>query len=218
VVRTVCPQSTGHGAPDGALFEPLLDEEADDSDAEEGAPAAFTTAKDDKSACIVDRASPLARLSFSFMFPTLKAGFAGQLTQAKLGAVPKVQRTSHVNREFEAAWGEQRRLHGKKASVAWALARAFFGPFATASLCKAVYDCLQFVGPQVLNAIILYLDPTAQPASWVAWVGENYQGYFIVLVLLCSGLFQVRVRLPGSKVKVCREHDECSLLGVLPTP
>lgn len=186
---------------DGALFEPLLHEEENGVDdvEEEATAAAFTTAKDDKGICIVDRASLLARLSFSFMFPTLKAGFAGQLTQAKLGAVPKVQRTSHVNREFEAAWAAQRSAHGKKASVAWALARAFFGPFATASLCKAVYDCLQFVGPQVLNAIILYLDPTAQPAFWVAWVGEKYQGYFIVLVLLCSGLFQVRLpELPSS--------------------
>jgi hypothetical protein len=56
---------------------------------------------------------------------------------------------------------------------------------------------LQFIGPQVLNAIILYLDPTATPAVWVAWLPANYQGHFIVLVLLASGLFQVRASRPG---------------------
>jgi hypothetical protein len=72
---------------------------------------------------------------------TLQAGFAGKLTQEKLGAVPAEQRTSHVNREFETAWAKQKQK--KHPSLAWALANAFFGPFLTASLCKGVYDCLQ---------------------------------------------------------------------------
>ncbi|GJQ15581.1 hypothetical protein GpartN1_g7372.t1 [Galdieria partita] len=58
----------------------------------------------------------------------------------------------------------------KHPSVAFAVGRAFGWKFLRAAPLKFVYDCLQFVGPVVLNGILVYLK---QPSESV-WVGLGY--------------------------------------------
>ncbi|EME26321.1 Multidrug resistance-associated protein 1 [Galdieria sulphuraria] len=58
----------------------------------------------------------------------------------------------------------------KQPSVALAIGRAFGWPFLKAAPLKFVYDCLQFVGPVVLNGILVYLK---QPSESVL-VGLGY--------------------------------------------
>jgi len=185
---------------DGSLQEPLLaavhgEEDAETRREQEAPPSSSAFASgpaDDKGESVADTAGVLSKLSFAFLFPMLAMGFGGTLTQEKLLPVPKPQRTSTVNADFLEAWSQEL-ARSKKPNLANALVHAFGRPFILASIFKAVYDCLQFVGPQVLHAVITYLDPNAPAPAWVAWVPEDMQGYYIVAVLFFSGLLQTAV-------------------------
>jgi len=79
----------------------------------------------------------------------------------------------------------------------WALAVAFGGQFYGALLLKLLYDCLQFVGPNLLDAIITYLDDfSAGKRGATAGVGYGYVAtLFGVSVLATALLHQYFLRV-----------------------
>ena len=116
--------------------------------------------------------------------------------------------------EFERRWEEEKRRVGwdeeeergggddrrKEPSLARALALAYGGDFARAGVLKLVHDLCVFVGPRVLNGLILYLRDPVSPAS----VGLRLTTYVTaaqLLMSLCLRHYFFRCYLAGLRVR-----------------
>eukprot|EP00238_Polyblepharides_amylifera_P013256 CAMPEP_0196578562 /NCGR_PEP_ID=MMETSP1081-20130531/7432_1 /TAXON_ID=36882 /ORGANISM="Pyramimonas amylifera, Strain CCMP720" /LENGTH=1552 /DNA_ID=CAMNT_0041897827 /DNA_START=34 /DNA_END=4692 /DNA_ORIENTATION=+ len=180
------PSSSRAEEEEEGLTQPLLQADTSAAPQQDSVPDAASAEN------VVDKASWWSLLTFSFLFPLLDLSNKGQVKQEALYPVPHSQDTHRVNDAFVAAWALE--CEGsKKPSLTRALVHAFFRPFILAAVFKCIYDSLQFVGPQVLNAVITYLDPEMTPSKWVSWLPDHLQGYFIVAVMFVSGLLQTCV-------------------------
>ncbi|KAK3276724.1 hypothetical protein CYMTET_15230 [Cymbomonas tetramitiformis] len=170
-----------------SLETPLLGAAA--AEAEGEAKPGFGTLK-----APLESASLISRLLFLWLSPILSVGYKRPLKEADLYALPTQDKGEEVIKRFQKEWAKEMdpdpKLNPKPDPKLYrALMRAFGRPFLFAALFKLGYDCLQFVGPQVLHAVITYLGSgAAEP--WVAWVPSNLQGYYLVGVLLTASILQ----------------------------
>ncbi|KAG7362244.1 multidrug ABC transporter permease/ATPase [Nitzschia inconspicua] len=81
----------------------------------------------------------------------------------KIPPLPPEDSTDHVfYDEFERLWKQQQQQQTEPPSLVKCLWKAFHPLFVSAGILKAVHDCLQFVGPQVLNGLIRFLREPAE--------------------------------------------------------
>lgn len=104
------------------------------------------------SASPADAAGLLSRVTFSWMSPTLAAGYAAPLEQEGLPALPAEDACAAVGAAFDTAAAA--RPHRGLAATLWA---AHGRTFAAAALFKLTFDALQFTGPVLLNGLITFL-------------------------------------------------------------
>jgi ABC-type multidrug transport system fused ATPase/permease subunit len=141
---------------------PLLPGDDDGDDDDVGEITKETTATNNA----YEGASIWSQLIFGWLDPLLEHGnFKNQLDPEDLELSPLASEdsTSHVMKVFQEAWDkEQNQKDHRPPSLTRALFVAFGWDFIKAGFLKVINDCLQFVGPQVLNGMVQYIrDPDA---------------------------------------------------------
>jgi len=107
-----------------------------------------------------------SRLTFQWFVPVLQRGNEKQKLDAKdldLVPLPADCTTERLIDDFERCWREELRSSGNNPSLLRALYRAFGRDYVSAGLLKLVNDLCTFVGPQFLNAMILFLRSEEAP-------------------------------------------------------
>eukprot|EP00958_Prasinococcus_capsulatus_P009509 scaffold926_cov408-Prasinococcus_capsulatus_cf.AAC.38 len=122
------------------------------------------------------------------MNPVFRVGYKRPLDRGDIYDLPAHTKAAEIDEIIEDEWTRQLK---KKHPRLWvALGRGFWSPFIGAFFLKTTYDVLQFVGPQVLQAITKYLDAkhskdneSADPPFWATFVPEDFRGWYYVLIL-----------------------------------
>jgi len=130
----------------------------------------------------------ISALLFTYMNPVFRVGYKRPLDRGDIYDLPAHTKAAEIDEIIEDEWTRQLK---KKHPRLWvALGRGFWSPFIGAFFLKTTYDVLQFVGPQVLQAITKYLDAkhskdneSADPPFWATFVPEDFRGWYYVLIL-----------------------------------
>lgn len=133
------------------------------------------------------RAGCLSLLTFSWLNPLMRIGSKGTVDDEDLYPLHASDTTTNLAQSLDYMWNQEKRIAegGGKASLVRALRRAFGAPFMAVAGLKFLYDTLNFMGPQLLKAIITYLSDTDGGA--VGW------GWFYVGLLVASNIVQTLV-------------------------
>jgi len=107
-------------------------------------------------------------LTFSWMENLLKKGNEKPLEMEDLYKLPYEDCAEGVYKRFKRGWLLQLNT-AEEPSLTWAFFHAFGRPFLTAALLKLVHDSSLFVGPQLLNALINFLNDPSEPMSTGLW-------------------------------------------------
>ena len=125
-------------------------------------------------------------LTFSWMEQLLKTGNEKPLEMADLGKLAYQDSAEGVYKKFKHGWVEQ--LHSTDSpSLTMAFFHAFGTPFLTAAFLKLVHDSALFVGPQLLNALINFLNDPSQPMETGLWY---VFGFFVTNLVMSLCLRQ----------------------------
>lgn len=103
----------------------------------------------------------------------MKLGYRKHLMETDLWALPKPDQADAIGQKLAQKWQRQRQLvrDGRKSQPSlWiALAQAYGGPYWVAAGFKAAQDVLSFLQPQLLKALLRFVDSYRtdhpQPAS-----------------------------------------------------
>jgi ATP-binding cassette subfamily C (CFTR/MRP) protein 1 len=119
-------------------------------------------------------------LLFTWIVPLLELGNTRPLEQSDLFPLAHEDQGRSVYARFMRVWRQQ--LKQATPSLAVAFITAFGYPFMVAGGLKLVHDSCLFVGPQLLNRIILFLNDPSQPKS----VGLTYVAMLFLANLTMS--------------------------------
>ena len=111
----------------------------------------------DEPECPVDYATVFSRLTFSWMTPLMKHGYAQYLTEEDLWGLAKSDTTKATGGAFAKSWDHELN-HRKKPSLWLALFRAYGGPYILAAVFKIGNDLSAFAQPQLLRFLISFID------------------------------------------------------------
>lgn len=123
-----------------------------------------------------DTSGPWQKLVFGWMAVLMRLGNKKKrLDPEDLDDFPLPQdcSTDHLSQAFEEAWNHQLLLEANNSnpSLARALFQAFGFDFVVGGFClKFIHDSALFVGPQVLNGIIRFLQDENAPLSRGMWL------------------------------------------------
>jgi ATP-binding cassette, subfamily C (CFTR/MRP), member 1 len=118
-------------------------------------------------------------LLFMWIKPLLELGNKQPLDFDNLFELEDRDKAENVCASFDDAWKKQRTMKKDKPSLVMAYFHAFGTPFMMAGGLKLIHDVLIFVGPYLLNRIILFLDDPSEPLG---------NGFLYVLGLFLSNL------------------------------
>lgn len=102
-------------------------------------------------------------LLFFWIQPLLKLGNSQPLNLTDLYDLESRDQAYNIYEKFYTSWQAQLQL--PEPSLAWAFVKSFGTPFFMAGGLKLIHDCLIFVGPVLLNRIIVFLDNPDKPVS-----------------------------------------------------
>ena len=143
----------------------------------------------DEFECPYEYADVFSVLTFSWMTPLMKQGYKNFLTQDDLWNLRKRDTSKETWLEFDEAWAQE--LDKKRPSLWIAMFKAFGGPYLRGAIIKSVSDVLQFVQPQLLRLLIMFVDsyrtPNPQPVIRGAAIAI---GMFVVSVSQTAALHQ----------------------------
>ena len=111
----------------------------------------------------MDASSWLSRLTFGWLSPLLERGNTKRrldLDDLRDLPLPHDDSTAHVMDQFRRSWAEEVQRTSSKGSVptlARVLWNAYYIDFCNAGILKLIHDIFQFVGPQVLKGLIIYI-------------------------------------------------------------
>ncbi|CAG8453187.1 17142_t:CDS:10 [Gigaspora rosea] len=145
--------------------------------------AEYELIEDDPKTSPEEGANIFSRLTFYWMTPLMKLGHEKYLVLSDLWNLNAEDRSKKISADFEAAWKNQ--LSKKNPSLLKALIVSFGGPFAFAAFFKASQDLLNFVQPQLLKQLILFVsrqDDVDKPSA--LW------GYCIAAMMFLTAVFQ----------------------------
>lgn len=136
--------------------------------------------------CPEEYATVFSRLTFSWITPLMKQGYATYLTEDDLWGLARTDTTKATGSAFEKAW--QYELDNRKHPSLWrALFRAYGGPYMLAAVFKIGNDISQFTQPQLLRFLISFVGSYSRE-------GEEPQpvikGAAIALAMFALAVFQ----------------------------
>ncbi|CAG8473230.1 8866_t:CDS:10 [Racocetra persica] len=131
-----------------------------------------------------ENANIFSRLTFYWMTPLMKLGHEKYLVLSDLWNLNSEDRSKTISTGFEAVWKKE--LSKKNPSLFKALVISFGGPFAFAAFFKAIQDMLNFVQPQLLKQIMIFVsqqddDEDKPSALW---------GYSIAAMMFLTAILQ----------------------------
>lgn len=103
-------------------------------------------------------------LTFSWIRPLLKVGNARPLVMEDLYELPEMDTAEFIYRQFRHYWSEQ--VSKSNPSLISAFFHAFGKPFIAAGGLKFVHDNCLFLGPYLLNKLLIYLNTPSQTLSY----------------------------------------------------
>lgn len=107
-------------------------------------------------------------LTFSWMEKLLKTGNERPLEMEDLYKLAYEDSAEGVYKKFKQGWLQQIKTE-ETPSLTMAFFHAFGKPFMAAALLKLVHDSSLFVGPQLLNALINFLNDPNEPLETGLW-------------------------------------------------
>lgn len=110
----------------------------------------------DEDECPYNYADIFSVLTFSWMTPMMKFGYDNYLTQDDLWNLRRRDTTRATLDDLSQAWDQE--LTKKKPSLWIALFKAFGGPYLRGTIIKSGSDMLAFVQPQLLRALIAFIN------------------------------------------------------------
>ncbi|RXK42574.1 hypothetical protein M231_00128 [Tremella mesenterica] len=161
------------------------DEALNGVDALNGAGSVSGKNEDGDMECPVLTANFYERLTFSWLTPMLSLGTRKFLGEEDMWSLPPNDSAEALSERLQATWSRQLELvrqHKKsKPSLKVAIAKAYGGPYLVAGMLKALYDCLNFLQPQLLRLLLNYVSSwgTDHPMPPIA-------GYAITLLMFIS--------------------------------
>jgi ABC-type multidrug transport system fused ATPase/permease subunit len=118
--------------------------------------SAYEALVDDEE-CPVEYATVFSLLTFSWMTPLMKYGYANFLAEEDLWALAKNDTTKSTGKAFQTSWQHELK-HRKKPSLWLALFRSFGGPYVIAAFFKMGNDISAFAQPQLLRLLLTWVD------------------------------------------------------------
>ncbi|KAK0621526.1 P-loop containing nucleoside triphosphate hydrolase protein [Bombardia bombarda] len=107
--------------------------------------------------CPVEYATVFSLLTFSWMTPLMKYGYAQYLTEEDLWGLASQDTTKNTGGAFDDAW--QHQLENRKRPSLWlAIWHAYSGPYILAGFFKIGNDLSAFSQPQLLRLLISFID------------------------------------------------------------
>jgi len=107
-------------------------------------------------------------LTFSWMQKLLETGNEKPLEMDDLYKLSYEDSAKGVYKKFKDGWMQQLST-AEEPSLTWAFFHAFGRPFLAAAVLKFTHDSLLFVGPQLLNALIKFLNDPSEPMETGLW-------------------------------------------------
>jgi ATP-binding cassette subfamily C (CFTR/MRP) protein 1 len=111
----------------------------------------------DEEECPVEYATVFSLLTFSWMTPLMKYGYANFLAEEDLWALAKNDATKSTGKAFEDSWQYELK-HRKNPSLWLALFRSYGGPYVIAAFFKMGNDLSAFAQPQLLRLLLNWVD------------------------------------------------------------
>eukprot|EP00668_Euglena_longa_P015617 GGOE01019733.1.p1 GENE.GGOE01019733.1~~GGOE01019733.1.p1 ORF type:complete len:1708 (+),score=434.21 GGOE01019733.1:758-5125(+) len=113
----------------------------------------------------------LARVTWSWVGPLVQTGCHRPLTEDDVWQGPAHLGARSAHWEFAAMWHEERKRLSP--SLVHALWRSFGGPFLRAGVWKLLNDASQFAGPELLGALVTFVEGN----------GPAWQGYAMAVAI-----------------------------------
>ena len=156
----------------------------------------------DEFECPYNYADVFSILTFGWMSPLMKLGYAKYLTQDDLWNLRTRDSSKQTAGDFRAAWAIESRK--KRPSLFLAIARAYGGPFLRGGLIKVLSDVSQFLQPQFLRLLIAFVSSyqTSKPQPVIRGCAISL-GMFALSVTYtsCQHQYFQRVYETGMRVR-----------------
>ena len=147
----------------------------------------------------LDTANLFSRLSFAWMQPMMSLGAQRFLNEHDMWALPRGEETHDLGNYFQHHWavltaeaaaaGEEPSATGKR-RFWFAMLRAFGRPFYVAAGYKVVQDSLAFVQPQLLRALIAFVERWELAPVDANVRGTALRGYVLAALLFITAIMQ----------------------------
>ena len=138
---------------------------------------------EDEKECPLRFADLFSRLTFSWMTPLMRTGYANFLTEHDLFNLRTTDRANVLGDSFNRAWSRQ--MKKKNGPSVWlALFRAYGMPYLTAAFFKAGQDMLAFLQPQLLRKLISFVSAYQLDESRLPIQGFSIAGAMFAVSLL----------------------------------
>ncbi|CAG8664846.1 5084_t:CDS:10, partial [Acaulospora morrowiae] len=138
---------------------------------------------DDQHANLEENASIYSRLTFAWMNSLMRLGYSKYLALDDLRDLRTEDQSKKISASFERAWKKQ--LTKKNPSLFKAIAYTFGGPFAFAALFKVLQDILNFVQPQLLKQLMIFVSSQKSDDPQ-----PMLRGYLIAVMMLLTAVLQ----------------------------
>jgi hypothetical protein len=133
--------------------------------------------------------------SYSWMNALLKVGFKTPLVESDLYHLPPRDQPDVLSDKFEVQWKAELAAHPDKPSLVRAIRKTFGSDFFSGGLYIFLQNMLSFVGPLVLNSVIIYLDECKRDPLTDEYIKEGgcstdgpSQGYLLAGSLFFSAI------------------------------
>ncbi|XP_065046828.1 ABC transporter C family member 2-like isoform X2 [Musa acuminata AAA Group] len=147
--------------------------------------------------CPERKANILSRIFFSWMTPLMQQGFKRPITEKDIWKLDSWDQTEILNSRFQQCWAEESRK--PKPWLLRALHRSLGGRFWLGGFFKIGNDASQFVGPLILNRLLLSMQQ-GEPA----WHGYIYAFSIfagVSLGVLCEAQYFQNVMRVGFRLR-----------------
>ncbi|KAG9121358.1 hypothetical protein FRC07_002714, partial [Ceratobasidium sp. 392] len=135
-----------------------------------------------------ERANVYSRLTFGWMTPLMKLGYARYITERDLSGLSPSDTAHALSETLSSHWNQQ--LRSKNPSLWGAMLRAYGGPYAIAALIKTVRDVLAFAEPQLLRFLLAFIAAyqSSEGENKSAFVGWAIAGAMFVLSIIQTAM------------------------------
>ncbi|KAI3680994.1 hypothetical protein L6452_35774 [Arctium lappa] len=170
-------------------YTPIRTESLDDGEYEELA--------DGEQICPERHTNIISNIFFAWMDPLMSLGYKRPLTEKDIWKLDTWDQTEMLNTSFEKCWDEERRK--PKPWLVRALHRSLGGRFWWGGFWKIGNDLSQFVGPLILNQLLLAMQERAPAQIGYIYAFTIFVG--VVLGVLCEAQYFQNVMRVGYRLR-----------------